>query len=283
MFMQKFKIADILIEIISDKSIQLSTFRSFLSSSMDNPDLRIQIENCSKITHPDGVLIIEDEVKWMYKYQGDKSLVVYVCEEDSDEIILLLEVNESWDDANIKYLDGINVEYPLKGIFGSILFRNSILFHNGFVIHASAIKFNGRGILFSAPSGTGKSTHARLWKDYLGAGILNDDCPCVRIFNEDNYIYGTPWSGSSEEFINDSTSLSAIVILEQSKENFIRRLNNNEAVLKLIPRCFLPFYDRNTMNLAIGNIERVISKTPVYLLKCRPDMEAVKLVQECVV
>lgn len=280
--MQRVEIAGVLIEIAGNRSINFNSFNAFSSNSMRKPDLKIHVESCGKISSPKGMMMIDDTVKWMYKYNGDKRIAVYVCEDNSSKVLLLLEVNEKWDNAHIYYLEDVNIEHALKGIIGSILFRNTILFHNGFVIHASSIKWNGKGIMFSAPSGTGKSTQSRLWRYSKGAGILNDDCPGVRIIDGENYVYGTPWSGSTDEFINDSAPLSAIVMLEQSDKNSIRRLFNSEAAALLMPRCFLPYFDSNAMNLAMLNIERVISKTPVFLLKCKPDTEAVELVYECV-
>jgi hypothetical protein len=281
--MQRFKIADVLIEIISDKSMNLNTFNSFSLRSNETPDLKIQMKSCDEIVKPEGILMIDEDVKWMYKPDGDKKIVIYICDEDSEKIIFLLEVDEYWGNASITYLDNeYKIENAVTGILGNILFRNSILFHQGFVIHASAIEWNGKGIMFSAPSGTGKSTQAKLWENNMGARILNDDCPGVRMLRGQNYVFGTPWSGSNNEFINDNAPIAAIVVLEQSNENAIRRLDDHEAVSMLMPRCFLPFYDSNIMNIAISNFENLISSTPVYLLKCKPDMEAVELVYQCV-
>ncbi len=281
--MGRFEIADVLIEIISDKSITINAFNAFSSCSKNAPDLKIQMKCCDNIVKPEGELMIDEDIKWIFKPDGDNRIVIYKCDENSDKILFLFEVDECWENALITYLNNKNIiEYAIAGILGSILFRNSILFHQGFVIHASAVEWNGKGIIFTAPSGTGKSTQAELWRNKMGARILNDDCPCVRTLRGQNYVYGTPWSGSTDEFINDYTSISVIVVLEQSKVNMIRRLDDYEAVSMLMPRCFLPFYDSNIMNMAISNFEKIISSTPIYLLKCKPDLEAVELVYQCV-
>lgn len=280
--MQRFEIADMLMEISCDRAVDFSRFKKFSSYTLKNPDLKIKIEGCRKIERPSGDLIIDKAVKWMYTDEKKDKITIFIFKEGTDKIILLLEVDEVWRNARITYVDIDYIQYAMESVLGSLLFRNSILFKGGFVIHASAVKWKDRGILFSAPSGTGKSTQARLWRDNLGAEIINDDCPCVRFSDGKNYVHGTPWSGSSDEFKNDRAEISAIVMLEQSFENELRRLELSEAARLLMPRCFLPYYDSSTMNLAVSNIERVISKVPIYLLKCRPDMEAVELVENCV-
>lgn len=281
--MQRFEIANLAMEIDSDKQIFFDRFSPFVSCSSEAPDLKIHINGCNEISEPEGKLIIDQDIKWVHRPDCDNEISIYACREGSDKIVFTLEADRYWKNIHITYLeDECRVEYAVTGILGSILFRNSILFHQGVVIHASAVEWNGRGILFSAPSGTGKSTQARLWKENMGARILNDDCPCIRRAEDKNYVYGTPWSGSSDEFINDCAPISAIIVLEQSDENIIQRLESNAAVSMLMPRCFLPFYNRDIMNLALNNFENIISSTPVYLLKCRPDIEAVELVHQCV-
>lgn len=280
--MQRFNIADVLMEISCDRAVEFSRFKDFLSDSVEKADLSINIEGCRKIERPKGDLIIDRAVKWMYKHEGRDKIAVYIFKEGTNEIILLLEVDEAWKEAKITYVDIDYVQYAMESILGSLLFRNLILFQGGFVIHASAVKWKDKGVLFSAASGTGKSTQARLWRDNLGAEILNDDCPCVRYMDGKNYVHGTPWSGSSDDFKNDRAEISAIVMLEQSSKNDIRRLDLKEAAGMLMPRCFLPYYDSSTMNFAINSIDKVLSSVPIYLLKCRPDMEAVELVENCV-
>jgi hypothetical protein len=134
------------------------------------------------------------------------------------------------------------------------------------------------GIIFSAPSGTGKSTHANLWVRHLGAMILNGDRAALRTVNNEVNVYGTPWSGSSHLFLNRKAPLKAIVLLEQASYNKIEELPRDRAVSLLTPRCFLPYFDSELMELSICNLEEIIKRIPIYLLKCRPDYEAAETV-----
>ena len=281
--MIKLDIAGVLIEINSDIEDKFGRFEEFSYSYHEKPHMKVSMSKSDAIQKPEGKLMLNEKIIWIQKLQ-DKKICIYVCtEERIDGILAKLEVGDNWIYNSIIYLKnnlfGKNV---LKGIFGQIMFNNRILFFNGLVIHASAIECEGKGIMFSAPSETGKSTQANLWKIYKGAEVMNGDRPAVRVIEGQSYVYGTPWSGSSSDFINKRAPLSAIIILEQAEENSIYRLSNHEAILRLMPRCFLPYFDNELMNIAINNLEMIITTTIVYLLKCRPDREAVELVYQCV-
>ncbi|GIM28728.1 hypothetical protein CPJCM30710_13940 [Clostridium polyendosporum] len=276
--MFRYDIGDIPIEMTASDPCILDSFNSFLSSRIENPDLKIHLNNCTKINKPEGKILMNEWITWCQS-PYDNEFFIYICEERPDEITYMLNVNNNWNNATITFLKNkLNSKYIITGAFGEIVFRNRILFHQGIVIHASAIELEGSGVLFSAPSETGKSTHANLWKIHRGAKIINGDRPAVRVKDGIPYVYGTPWSGSSNEFINTHVPLTAIVMLEQAPQNSIRRLDNHEAVLRLMPRCFLPYYDDKLMDIAIDNLEKIITSTPVYLLKCTPDKEAMELV-----
>ena len=111
----------------------------------------------------------------------------------------------------------------------------------------------------------------------MGARVLNGDRPAIRIINNQPTVYGTPWSGSSKEYINEKAPLMALVLLEQAPENSIKRLNIFEALNRIMPRFFLPYNDKHLMELAAKTIEAIIKTTPVYLLKCTPDKHAVDI------
>lgn len=188
----------------------------------------------------------------------------------------MIYANLLWD--QIRVVSDIANLSAFAGSVGELVFRICILQHMGLVIHASAIEWNNKGIAFSAPSGTGKTTQAKLWRNLLGAAILNGDRPAMRIIEGAPMIYGTPWSGSSPDFQNASVPLSAIIMLEQDRDNSIRELSNREAIGRLAARAFLPYWDRDLMDLALANLEKIIQSVPVYQLHCRPDQEAVELV-----
>lgn len=280
--MMKFDIAGILISVEADDEGEYKRLKSFYSNSCRAADIIVDIFGCEEIKDSTGNSSANEGIRWERGSKDGKNISLYLYKHNSDEVAFKLDTHENWDCAHLyynkKYFDG---KYAFTGPVGEILFRNRILFHSGIVIHASAIEWNGRGIIFTAPSGTGKSTQANLWKKYKKAKVLNGDRPAIRVIEHQPYVYGTPWSGSSPEFVNAAVPLFAVIILEQSKDNKIYRLSKEEALLRLMPRCFLPYYHENLMNLALNNLEEIIVTTPVYLLSCRPDREAVELVYEC--
>jgi hypothetical protein len=277
-------IAGMLINIDSSDSFKINKeLECFSTFSNQDADLNVIFESCLEISIPNSTLLLDERMKWFVSSDKEKNFSIFIHGRETNSAIYCLQVNNTWKEAVITYLknDPDNIASFL-GPIGEILFRNRILFHQGIVIHAAAIEWEGKGILFSAPSGTGKTTQANLWKRYRGAKILNADRPAIRVLDKEPYIYGTPWNGSSTKYKNHSVPLSAIIMLVQAKENSIRKLDRKEAISIMMPRCFLPYYDEDIMNLAIDNLENIIAATPVYLLQCRPDKEAMEMVYQCV-
>jgi len=167
---------------------------------------------------------------------------------------------------------------PFDGCAGEVLFRTMILYHRGIVIHSAGIECDGSGIIFTAPSGTGKSTQAHLWRLHRNARVLNGDRTALRFDGNTVYIYGTPWSGSSPDVLNARAPLRAIVVVEPASENTLTQLTKREAAWRLIPRCYLPFGIPSLLNRAFDVLNGIINVVPVYLLKCKIGHETVDLV-----
>lgn len=281
--MLRYDIAGIHIKIISENLCIIDKFKHFNYNFKGEADIIVTLNSCDHIDYPKGnLLLIAENVEWLVDPDND-SVIVCITNKKTGDPICLLSADSKWSRVDISYLkNSPGIDYAVTGIMFNIIIRNSVLFHKGIVIHASAIEYHGKGLIFSAPSGTGKSTQACLWEANMGAKVLNDDCPVVKMENGQISICGTPCSGSSDKFLNSSAPLSAIVVLEQALENNFHKLSNAEAISYLIPRCFLPYHDINLMNMAIKHLEEIISAVPVYLLKCRPDREAVELVYQCI-
>lgn len=280
--MIKFDIAGILFHIISE-DFDHSNFISFYSNSQEKEDILVYIKSNSSIPQPESKVLLNEEIKWFRNSDNESSISISTYQQDTNQMDCMMQVDNNWESASLTCRKKDSDFYVMNGPLGEILFRNKIIFHRGLVVHAAAIEWEGKGIMFSAPSGTGKSTQADLWKRYMGAVVLNGDRPAIRVLEDQPYVYGTPWSGSSPEYLNRRAPLKAIILLEQAKENKIRQLDSHEALVRLLPRCFIPYFaEGEIMNLALENLERIIMVTPIYLLSCRPDKEAVELVYECV-
>jgi hypothetical protein len=167
----------------------------------------------------------------------------------------------------------------LNYVLTNAMFYAALLDHNGFGLHASAISYEGRAILFSAPCGTGKSTHAKLWLDYFGENrvfVINDDKPALRLGNSGFDVYGTPWSGKTDLSRNVSVPLLAVVFLEQADHNSIRKLDGREAAIMLYYQSMKSQKSRERMEKLLDQLDRLIRSTDVYKLSCRADGGAVE-------
>jgi hypothetical protein len=261
-----------------------TTLEPFCSSSTEMPEISVFFSSADVIPEPDSRLLLDDKIKWYSSLADRDDISICIYKPCTNEISSIMHVDQQWENAIITYV-GCNPENKMiAGPLGEILFRNNLLFNEGIMIHAAAIEWEGKGIMFSAPSGTGKSTQADLWKLYKGAAVLNGDRSIVRMHEEQAFVYGSPWCGSSGQYLNKRSPLSAIVILKQAKKNELRLLDEQEALFYLLPRCFLPYYDDGgeVMDNALKILAGIIMTTRVFLLKCRPDKEAVEMVYECV-
>lgn len=149
------------------------------------------------------------------------------------------------------------------------------------LLHACAVECDGKAYLFLGKSGTGKSTHARLWTEQIGGAILlNDDNPIVRIINGNAYVFGSPWSGKTPCYIARSLPLGGIVRLRQASHNRITSLSGIKAYAALLPSCSCMRWDHRMAEAVHSTISRVIAAVPVFSLECLPDREAARLCHE---
>ncbi len=156
-------------------------------------------------------------------------------------------------------------------------FQNRLAMLGGGVLHSSSVAYNGQGIAFSAPSGTGKSTHTKLWKEVFGDAveIVNDDKPAIHFEGEQAMLSGTPWSGKTALNRQMTVPLRAIVFIERGEKNAIRRLDAVEGMFYLTSQIYRPYYDESLGIKLLDFTERVLANVPVYLLTCNISHEAV--------
>lgn len=153
-------------------------------------------------------------------------------------------------------------------LYTGAAFYTGLLQFGGFLLHSSAIIVDGKAYLFTADSGTGKSTHTELWRKALGEDrvqILNDDKPAIRIAKEGYFACGTPWSGKHDLNTNKIVPIAAIGFLERSKENWIERRSGGEMVGKLLKQTVRPPV-KEEMDALLTYVDRVLTDVPVYAL-----------------
>jgi len=294
--LSQYQVAKLILNVESDACGAFKRMKDYMLTQKYDAGLNFSFETKDIIDIPKGKIISDEEIniKWVKKDPNQDGYYLYTRNHGSvGDIIALMDVSADWRSAAITW-SNISDHDPREQSYNQsqrwlathilmgIVFRYYLLHYQGLVSHASALKWQGKCLLFSASSGTGKSTHVKLWQEYINdVTVLNDDTPAVRIFNNKPYVFGTPWSGTAFINSNDSAPLAAIILLEQSKENVIRKLSVPEAILSFMPRVFLPYFDESFMKQAMSIFEKIVVSVPVYLLKCRPDKEAVELVYQC--
>ena len=148
--------------------------------------------------------------------------------------------------------------------------------YDAFLFHAAVIEYKGQAIAFTAPSGTGKSTHIKNWKRAFGAdvGIVNGDKPILR-FGEDGalYAYGTPWSGKEGWSRNVGLPLKAVVFLERGKEDRIAPLSPADAAIPVMNQILLES-DPETVSATLALADRMLGRVGLYRLACTPDVSS---------
>lgn len=150
-----------------------------------------------------------------------------------------------------------------------------MLRYDTILLHGSAIAVDGEGFLFTATSGTGKSTHTRLWREHFGdrAVMVNDDKPLLRMVDGKVWVCGTPWDGKHRISTNTMVPLKGIAILTRGKENSVRRIPAAVALPTVMQQCHRP-QDTEDVSKSLELIDRMLQQVPVYLLACNMEPEA---------
>lgn len=151
--------------------------------------------------------------------------------------------------------------------------------HQTAAIHSSVIIANNEAVMFLGESGTGKSTHTRLWRENIeGATLLNDDSPFLRIKDGKAIVYGSPWSGKTPCYKSESHPLRAIVRLSQAPRNAMRKLRGAQAIGALLPSMPPAFaFDKELEARMIDILSATITNVAAYHLECLPNAEAAHL------
>ncbi len=184
---------------------------------------------------------------------------------------------------NAKTLSGLSprrreedILYPLE-----MSFFHFIRSEGKAAIHSASILYEGGAYLFSAPSGTGKTTHVNLWREALPeqTKILDGDVAAVGFHEGAPCAWGLPWSGTSGVFLNQRAPLKGVVFLRRGTENRAARLPASQAALHLLARCFSPSWTREMTAANLEICRRLSQQVPCYTLECLPEPSAVTAIR----
>lgn len=159
-----------------------------------------------------------------------------------------------------------------------IVFAQAILPHGGLSMHSSVVVNEGQAFMFMGKSGTGKSTHSGLWLKHIeGSWLLNDDNPIVRVTGEDVVVYGSPWSGKTPCYRNESAPVAGIVRLRQAPRNRFRVCEDIAAFSAVLPGCSVLRQDMRLHEAMCETLAELTERTLVGELECLPDKEAAEV------
>jgi len=233
---------------------------------------------------PDGAqLLVESSLNRTYKLGGSTHFLhtqgevvsSIIVNNDYSECILNIEPSFCSLHADFEKQTLINCEIVTE--IRKIL-TGRLAVDRGLCLHSCVINYNGNGVLFSAVTKTGKSTHAHFWQEvFPGTEIINGDNGFCRVLDDCPFVFGAPWCGDSNEYINKTLPVSAIVFIERAPENSIEKLGALDAFMRLSARCYMPFWDKDLVNKTMDTVEYMTREVACYLLKCRPDRDAVRI------
>ncbi|MBQ0099425.1 MAG: hypothetical protein KBS91_02620 [Firmicutes bacterium] len=216
------------------------------------------------------------DLKPIYKY------VVKICQHyeyyGEEEPAYTLEVTKEMIEREREGLS----DFPDCYLEGLAVFRKLCEYvlekKDGLIFHSSAVAVDGKAYLFTAPSGTGKSTHARLYRELLGDRVMmvNDDKPIIRYDNGDFYVYGTPWNGKHALDTNTRVKIEAICEIRRDKDN---------SIIKVTPKDMIPVVFNQTlrpqgieeMDKLIALLDKMLKTVKLYRLNCNMDISSAKL------
>ena len=167
------------------------------------------------------------------------------------------------------YLESLAVYRKLLAV---LLDKKAIVFH------CSAVAVDGKAYLFTAPSGTGKSTHVRLWKELFGnrAVVVNDDKPIIRLIDGQLFVYGTPWNGKHELDTNVKVKVKAICKLERGEKNRIFEIDKSKMISTMLGQTLRP--DKvEDLDKLLGIVAEILQNTALYRLECNKDISSAQL------
>ncbi len=280
MIKRYYRIADVTFEVIGDEEI-MSLDRGSLIEYSTEPvcaDYTMCFEAVERLTPPEGVCVFSSSDKIVYRFSDG-------------EMRYTGDLSDGYKKADVRVKrcgKKISVQIVFNGAFKYIapktvlnsLNIEHIMAENGsFILHASYIKYNNEAILFTAPSGTGKSTQAQLWCDHCGAELINGDRAAIVPKDGTFWAYGVPYAGSSGVCKNEAYPIKTIVYLSQAPENTVTRLNGILAFRKVWEGCTADVWNKEDMEASIKTVSDLIASVPVFHLSCLPDESAVKALE----
>lgn len=232
-----------------------------------------------KVSPPIGQLVYAEDSKRIYIH-GDTHLRYEgtVSNAPTDAYIRIeRQGKHSRVEAVSRFLAGY---ITAKLVLNAMEAEHMIALRQGVILHAAYIRWNEEAILFTAPSGTGKSTQAELWGRLRGAELVNGDRVAVMTGSDKIMACGIPFCGSSGVNENVTVPVRAVVYLSQGKNTEIHRLSGVQAFRRVWEGCSVNVWNREDMAICTQTVMEIVSRVPVFHLSCTPDESAVLALEQ---
>ncbi len=241
----------------------------------DRWDRTLTMQVVDRLSNPEGVPVFQTPGQRIFRLEDGQIRYEGVVSESLDGAYLRIE--RRGENSTVQVLKssvtyGITPKLVLKAMEAEHLICDA----GGFLLHASWIDIGGKGILFTGPSGIGKSTQAALWCQHRGAQLLNGDRAAV--FGD--HARGIPFRGSSGVGLNRKTPLAAIVYLSQATETTLVRLTGARAFRRLWEGCSVNIWNPADMERTTAAVMDTLNGVPVYHLSCRKDISAIEALEK---
>lgn len=225
------------------------------------------------------MLSLEEEVPYMYVSNLDGE-TVFGFSMKKGEREAYLKISDDMTRGEIFAVEGL-VNHQLMLHLGTalmIMYTCNCAGIGALLIHASVVRYNGLANIFFGVSGTGKSTHSRLWLENIeGSDLLNDDNPVLRLEDGKVYVYGSPWSGKTPCYRNVKVEVGKIVNLRQAPQNAISEIKGLNAYAGIISSSSSIRWKRSVMEAINATASSIAMAVPSYELHCLPDPDAARL------
>lgn len=256
---------------------QARNLAPFAVDSVTDPQ-RFYFDTVQALEPPAGKLAGSDATTCVFSDGGD--VIRYIGSVYDDLHSAYIRVTSRGNDHQVQMCGNVfRNGYDVRSVVKAMDVVRHITAGGGVVLHSSLIEWEGKAIVFTAPSGTGKSTQAELWHRFRGAEVINGDRCGLLLRNGAVRAEGVPFSGTSGICKKRSLPVAAIVYLSQSPENTVRRLRGYRAFARIWEGCTVHTWDPEAVSAVTDTVSRIVSAVPVYHLACTPDEMAVQVLQ----
>lgn len=275
-----YEIAQLTVKVVlpdaSQPEVLLPSFHPFICAPVNEPVLEFDATGSFELPS-DAKKLLTDENDMgrtdMYYAEGGYYLNFHL---DDENHLMRFDKTHGFAKACVRWNDpdsGTILTSMLRVMFALV-----VILHDGISMHSSTVVLDGKGYMFMGKSGTGKSTHSRLWMAaFPGAELLNDDNPVVRMIDGNAIVFGTPWSGKTPCYRNLAVPVGGIVRLAQAPANHFERLEDIKAFVEIYKGCSVLRADVDLHDLLCDNLTAVVDSVVVGHLDCLPDLDAARL------